>query len=97
MTFSVTRDHGAFEWGGASLGAMFCQPRHLLDPGHWRMLYDIARFNVCARRLLDPGRRYPHLPGDISVGKYLRQEKYSASFKNNYLLVRAMVSVSVLH
>ena len=92
MTFSVSRDHGAFEWGGSSLGAVFCQPRHLLDPGHWRLLYDIVRFNVCARRLLDPTRRSSHVPEEISLGKYLRREKYSNSFKNNYLIVCAVAA-----
>ncbi|KAF9820730.1 hypothetical protein IEO21_01173 [Rhodonia placenta] len=41
MTFSVSRDGGAFEWAGNNLSSVFCQPKRLLDPDMWRMLYDI--------------------------------------------------------
>lgn len=98
MTFSVSRDRGAYEWGGGGLGAVFCQLQNLLDPGHWRLLYDIVRFNACARRLLDPRRRSSHVPEDISIGEYLRQEGYSSSFRNDYLVVRAPIVVAdMLH
>lgn len=98
MTFSVSRDRGAYEWGGGGLGAVFCQLQNLLDPGHWRLLYDIVRFNACARRLLDPRRHSSHVPEDISIGEYLRQEGYSSSFRNDYLIVRAPIVVAdMLH
>ena len=80
MTFSVSRDGGAFEWAGTSLRAVFCQTKRVFDPGMWRMLFDIARFNSCAVRVLDEG-------GDLSIGEYLRREGYSSQFKDNYLIV----------
>lgn len=82
MTFAVSRDGGAFEWAGASLAALFCQARRLADPRMWRMLYDILRFNACARRvLLERG-------GDeVSIGEYLRREGYSEAFSDNFLMV----------
>ncbi|KAH9841479.1 uncharacterized protein C8Q71DRAFT_331646 [Rhodofomes roseus] len=86
MTFSVSRDNGAFEWGGASLGAVFCQAQHLLDPNHWRMLYDVVRFNACARRLLDSRTCGLYASEEISIGEYLRREEYSQSFIDNYLI-----------
>ncbi|KZT73872.1 FAD/NAD(P)-binding domain-containing protein [Daedalea quercina L-15889] len=86
MTFSVSRDGGAFEWGGASLSAVFCQSRQLLDPDHWRMLYDILRFNVCSRRLLGPREAGAYVSDDISIGTYLQREGYSESFRDNYLV-----------
>jgi len=52
MTFGVTRDAGAFEWAGTSLGAVFAQRRNLLNPRVWRMLFDIVRFNQFALDLL---------------------------------------------
>ncbi|KAK0187599.1 FAD/NAD(P)-binding domain-containing protein [Armillaria mellea] len=51
MSFSISRDNGAFEWASDSLATLFCQPWRIFDPTLWRMLYDIFRFNVSARRL----------------------------------------------
>lgn len=82
MTFSVSRDGGAFEWAGKSLWSVFCQPARVFDRRMWRMLYDVLRFNACAQRLLmQPG-------GDeVSIGEYLEREGYSEAFRDNYLIV----------
>ena len=80
MTFSVSRDGGAFEWAGTGLRSVFCQTKRVFDPGMWRMLFDIARFNSCAVRVLGED-------GDPSIGEYLRREGYSLQFKDNYLIV----------
>jgi hypothetical protein len=50
MTFSVSRDSGAFEWAGDGLHSVFCQPT--LACGIC-MLFNIMRFNACALRVLD--------------------------------------------
>jgi predicted NAD/FAD-binding protein len=85
MTFSISRDSGAFEWAGKNLATVFCQPHRLVDPQMWRMIYDIMRFNACARRVL------LNVKGDneseMSIGKYLDLEGYSSAFRNNYLIV----------
>ncbi|EEB91198.1 hypothetical protein MPER_10481, partial [Moniliophthora perniciosa FA553] len=52
MTFSMSRDHGKFEWAGDNLRTIFCQLGRLLDPNMWRMIYDVLRFNASARRLI---------------------------------------------
>jgi len=70
MTFSVLCDGGTFEWAGASLRSVFCQMKRIFDPGMWCMLFDIARFNSCAVRILAE-------EGDVSIGEYLRREGYS--------------------
>ena len=85
MTFSVSRDNGALEWAGSNLFTVFCQPSRLLDPGHWRLIWDVMRFNVCARSLVgstaDKGE-------EMSIGQYLDREGYSDEFRDNYLIVR---------
>jgi predicted NAD/FAD-binding protein len=83
MTFSVSRDGGAFEWAGDGLRSVFCQLRRVFDVGMWRMLFDILRFNACAVRVLteDDG------DGDVSIGEYLRREGYSSRFEDDYLIV----------
>ncbi|KAF8879100.1 amine oxidase [Gymnopilus junonius] len=82
MTFSISRDRGAFEWAGKNLATVFCQPRRLVDPDMWRMIYDVLRFNVCSRRVLLDEKDAE----DISIGEYLSREGYSDAFKNNYLI-----------
>jgi predicted NAD/FAD-binding protein len=86
MTFSVSRDFGLFEWAGTNLLTLFCQPSRLLDAKMWRLIYDVLRFNACARRLLVDQNKFLR---DCSIGEYLRREGYSDSFRDNYLIVRA--------
>ncbi|TFK67937.1 FAD/NAD(P)-binding domain-containing protein [Pluteus cervinus] len=85
MTFSITRDGGAFEWAGKDLFTVFCQGwRRVVDPGMWRMIYDVLRFNACSREILV----YERLKAgkDMSVGDYLAREGYSEEFTHNYLI-----------
>jgi predicted NAD/FAD-binding protein len=80
MTFSVSRDAGAFEWAGDGLRSVFCQPRRVFDLGMWCMLFDIMRFNACALHVLAEN-------GDLSFGEYLQREGYSSRFRDDYLIV----------
>ena len=83
MTFSVSRDEGALEWAGTNLFTVFCQPGRLLDPGRWRLIWDVMRFNACAGSLLAGDRE----EGVGSIGEYLDREGYSDEFKDDYLIV----------
>ena len=87
MSFSVSRDRGLFEWAGTSLGALFAQSRNLINPGQWRMVWDILRFNNASLELLRKGS------SEESIGRYLEREGYSDSFRDNYLLVRPLIPV----
>ncbi|KAJ7109078.1 FAD/NAD(P)-binding domain-containing protein [Mycena crocata] len=81
MTFSVSRDGGWFEWAGSNLMTIFCQPYRLIDPNMWRLIYDVLRFNACARSIITG-----HFNAEMSIGEYLDREGYSDSFKDNYLI-----------
>jgi predicted NAD/FAD-binding protein len=83
MTFSVSRDRGMFEWAGRNLMTIFCQPYRLIDPNMWRLIYDVLRFNACARSIITDDS-----DEEFSIGDYLDREGYSDSFKDNYLIVR---------
>lgn len=87
MTFSVSRDGGAYEWAGKTLRSFFSQLSHILDRKTWRLLYDIVRFNACARRLVMNQGKGLADEGTISIGEYLQREAYSDSFRDNYLIV----------
>ncbi|KAA1474687.1 FAD/NAD-binding domain-containing protein [Dentipellis sp. KUC8613] len=80
MTFSVSRDHGAFEWSGKNPGTVFAQRKRLLDPRMWRMVYDVTRFNACATKVLSEDCE------DLSIGEYLEREGYSDGFRDDYLI-----------
>ena len=84
MTFGISRDAGAFEWSGTSLGALFAQRSNLLRPSFWRMIFDIVRFNQFALDLLS-------LPpassaAEMSIGEYLERAGYSHAFRDDYLI-----------
>ncbi|CAN8103304.1 unnamed protein product [Discula destructiva] len=102
MTFSVSRDHGLFEWAGTSLGAVFCQRRHIFSLRMWRMIFDIVRFNQFALDLLtedDTVRDAHHVSvngngaarmkrsgAEETIGQYLDREGYSDAFRDDYLI-----------
>ncbi|KAF4995138.1 hypothetical protein FDECE_12883 [Fusarium decemcellulare] len=97
MTFSVSRDRGAFEWAGSSLGSLFCQRRNILSPRMWRMIFDIIRFNQFALDLLINdeedtcntelgGGMMDHVTKDETIGEYLEREGYSEAFRDDYLI-----------
>jgi predicted NAD/FAD-binding protein len=96
MTFGVSRDNGAFEWSGEGQG-IFAQRRNLFRLRHWRMIFDIIRFNQFALDLLaddDEGvatRLGSSVEGrkqlrDLTIGQYLEKEGYSRSFRDDYLI-----------
>ena len=98
MSFSVSRDHGAFEWAGTSPAALFCQPENLVNPAHWRMVWDILRFNQQAVEFLRNNNsaasacaptareRETAIGIGISIGQWLNERGYSHAFVANYLV-----------
>lgn len=44
MSFSVSRDGGAYEWAGHGLSSFFAQTQNIWDPTQWQLLWDIIRF-----------------------------------------------------
>lgn len=74
------------EWAGGDFDAVFAQRRNALDPRFLRMVRDILRFNRDATAIA--------LAGDaqapaMSLGDYLKQQRYSDPFRNWYLLPMA--------
>ena len=90
MSFSVTRylrgSYGGFEWAGGSPAALFCQASNLVNPGHWRMVWDIVRFNQQSVDYLRECKAHPLQGAEISIGQWLDERGYSKSFRKNYLI-----------
>lgn len=86
MTFAVTRDRGQFEWAGDTVFTVFCQTKNLFRMGHWRMIWDVLRFNACARSLVEEDGEDEYTRAPLSIGDYLTKEGYSESFRDDYLI-----------
>jgi predicted NAD/FAD-binding protein len=84
MTFGVSLDDGALEYGANNLAALFAQPRNLVSGRFWGMLRDIMRFyrhaptHACA------------LDGRLTtLGEYLGAQGYGEAFQQDHLLPQA--------
>lgn len=81
-TFGLSRDNGQFEWSSTSLLALFVRWRNILSLELWRMIADIARFNLTAAKALDPN--YPYK--NESISDFIHRNNYSKQFANDYLI-----------
>jgi predicted NAD/FAD-binding protein len=79
MSFAVSMADPDLEWAGSSLSTLFAQKRNLARPGFWRMLQDTLRFNRETAAALP----------EVTLGDYLTRERYSAEFRDWYLLPMA--------
>ncbi|EIE24233.1 cyclopropane fatty acid synthase [Coccomyxa subellipsoidea C-169] len=84
MSFGLSIDGGALEWGSRGLGAIFAQRRNLLSPGFLRMIWDVIRFGREAPEVLKPGTSEKY--AQHSLGQYIREKGYSRAFVTQYLL-----------
>ena len=83
MSFSVQARDLGLEWSGSSLNGLFAQRPNALRPGFWRMLADILRFNRLATAL---ALRGSDAALDEPVGEFLQRHRFSARFRDGYLL-----------
>ncbi len=78
MSFGASIDGGAFEYGLASFGALFAQPKNMIDPRFIGMLRDVLRFNKNAEQVAsDP---------DLTIGQFLDQLGTGDYFRDFYIL-----------
>ena len=74
MGFSVADATGSFEYSSTSAAGLFATRRHLVDPSFHRMLLDVRRFQLAARKLLEADG------GDASLGEWLERQRFSRQF-----------------
>lgn len=80
MSFSVRCDRTGLEYNGSTLRQLFSRRRNLLDPGFYRMLLDILRFNREAVGALENGA------AQASLGEYVVSAGYSRRLAEHYLV-----------
>ena len=79
MSFSVKDSQKDFEYNGTSLNALFAQRKNFMNPRFYKMISEILRFNKSSIILLSSDE-------EISLGDYLKRERYSDFFKKYYIL-----------
>lgn len=57
MSFGVSTEDGAFEWGSHSISSFIGRFSHLFSPWFWRLAFDVVRFSLSAREILDEGQQ----------------------------------------
>lgn len=83
MSFAVSLDNGAVEYGGVGLAPLLGRPSNLARPRFWSMLRDLVRFYREAPIHL------PSLNDEITLGDYLDLQGYGAAFQEDHLLPQA--------
>ncbi|MCV6637709.1 FAD-dependent oxidoreductase [Candidatus Albibeggiatoa sp. nov. NOAA] len=80
MSFAVSCDKTGLEYQGSGFNGLFANRRNLVNPKFWGMLRDIVRFNREAVNLLQDSSE------EMSLGDYFTQHRYSALFRDYYIL-----------
>lgn len=79
MSFGVSIDDGALEYGGGTLARLFAQPGNSLRPRFWSMLRDMRRFYRAAPALLQTDSLE-------TLGEFLDRAGYGAAFAEDHIL-----------
>jgi predicted NAD/FAD-binding protein len=81
MSFSVQHLPTALEYNGTSLNHLFGQRRNLFNPGFWKLLLTINRFNEEAVPALEDPRYV-----DMTLAEYAAQRRYGDDLLERYLV-----------
>ncbi|WP_342807284.1 FAD-dependent oxidoreductase [Alteromonas sp. M12] len=84
MSFSVKNLSENLEYNGNTINSLFAQRRNILRPKFHRIVRDILRFNKLCKQLFS--EQTPEQIGDITLGEFLIQHKFSEDFNHNYIL-----------
>jgi len=80
MGFSVKSEKKKLEYAGNSINSLFSQRKNIVNLSFLRMINDILSFNKNSRSDL------PTISSKITLGQYLKNNKYSNSFIYNYII-----------
>lgn len=83
MSFGVKCEKTGLEYMGSTINSLFAQRRNIFRLSFWRMILDILRFNRKATGILKA------TSDDITLGDYLKREKFSQTFIDYYLVPMA--------
>ncbi len=81
MSFSVTCERSGLEYATHSVAGLFARPRNAFDPGFYRMLADVVRFNREARDVVGPAA-----DPTMALDEFLARGRYSRRFIEHYVV-----------
>jgi len=84
MSFSYFCRETGLQYASRNFDAIFAQRRNLLRPSFWRLLLGIIHLNAKTTKKLQEGTL-----GTITLGDYLKEEKFSRSVIEEYLIPMA--------
>lgn len=84
MSFAASFNGGKFEYSGSGPSGLLSRRRNTVSPQFWSMMRDLIRFYKTAPRLLDDA-----VARDQSLGDFLAQHKFGATFRDYHLLPMA--------
>lgn len=84
MSFAMSLNGGQREWGAVSFTSLFAQKRNIVSPSFWKMLLEVLRFNKQCLKDRDNGYL-----GDMTIDQYLSARKFTARFRDDYLIPMA--------
>lgn len=82
MSFSVTDEASGVSWCGTNPNTLLARRRNAVDPGFWRMVADIVRFNRLARAALAD----PATPEDLTLAGFCRDHGFTGRVLDHYLV-----------
>jgi len=82
MGFSVNSAVDGLEYSGGGLNGYFAQRSNVLSIKHWKMLYDIMRFNRDAPKQLKAHK----ISKSMTLEEFLNRNEYGEEFIHRYLL-----------
>jgi predicted NAD/FAD-binding protein len=80
MGFSVACEASGLEYSGSSVPGLFAQPQNLVNPSHYRMIWDIVRFFREGKRFLQTNEK------EVSLAHFIETGGYSRTFAEKFLV-----------
>ena len=71
-----------FEWASHGLSSIFTSFARFFSPSVWIMIADMMRWNWTCPQILNSPKKWAH----VTVGEYLKQCRYTKTFRELYLL-----------
>jgi predicted NAD/FAD-binding protein len=84
MSFSYYCRESGLQYASSNLNTIFAQRFNLIRPSFWRLLFGIVQLNSKTRQQLHQGRL-----GNMTLGEYLKQERFSQVLIKDYLIPMA--------
>jgi len=84
MSFSYYCRESGLQYSSRNLNTIFAQRLNLIRPSFWRMLVGILQLNSKTRQKLYQGRL-----ADVTLGEYLKRERFSQRLIEDYLVPMA--------